>query len=78
VTQADGMFGDPQQRISLYQQAEKILVTDVGCAFLFGQTDNALWRPALRGAAVSKNKAGLTTWTEEIADAAFELYVAKS
>jgi peptide/nickel transport system substrate-binding protein/oligopeptide transport system substrate-binding protein len=77
VTQADGMFGDPEQRIAVYQQAEKILVQDVGCAFLFGQTDNALWRPNLRGAAVSKNKAGLTTWTAEIADAAFELYVAK-
>lgn len=77
VTQADGMFGDEAKRTEIYQQAERILVEDIGCVFLFGQLDNALWRPYLAGPAVSKNKQGLTTWTAEIADAGLELYVAK-
>lgn len=78
VTQADGMFGDEAKRTEVYQQAERILVEDVGCAFLFGQLDNALWRANLRGLAVSANVGGLTEWSGEITDSGFELYVAKS
>jgi hypothetical protein len=77
VTKADGIMGGLEERIPIYQDAERILVEDVGGAFLFCPVKNALWRPNLRGKAVVPNKFGITTWTAESGVWPFELYVGK-
>lgn len=77
VTKADAMMADPEERLAMYQDAERILVEDVGAIFLLTPVRNALWRPYLKGKAVSPNKDGIARWNHDITTTAYELYVAK-
>ncbi|HEX8736759.1 MAG TPA: hypothetical protein VF721_15615, partial [Pyrinomonadaceae bacterium] len=54
VTQAGGEI-DEQKRISLYQEAERILVEDVGGIFISQSVTYQIWYPYLTGFAPDKN-----------------------
>jgi len=62
VQQADGIVGDEPQRATLYQQAEQILITDVGGIFLWHPIFTQLWKPYLVGPCLHENKFGLLSW----------------
>ena len=49
VTEADQIVGDPDKRMELYHEAERILVEDVGGAFLFHRNLGALFQPYMVG-----------------------------
>jgi ABC-type oligopeptide transport system substrate-binding subunit len=54
VTQAGGEIDEPK-RISLYQEAERILVEDVGGIFISQSVTYQIWYPYLTGFAPDKN-----------------------
>jgi ABC-type oligopeptide transport system substrate-binding subunit len=62
VNEANFLVGNPGRRTQLYQEAEKILVSEVGGVFLWYTILNELWQPYVRGAAVEKNKWGTRAW----------------
>jgi oligopeptide transport system substrate-binding protein len=62
VKEADGIVGDEAKRAQLYQQAEQILITDVGGIFLWHPIFTQLWRPYLKGPCLHENKFGLLSW----------------
>ena len=49
VKQASAFTGDPAERIKMFQQAERILVEDVGGIFIYHRTPGDLYRPYLKG-----------------------------
>ena len=62
VLRANVLVGDPDRRTRLYQEAEEILVRDVGGVFLWHTLINEMWRPYVRGAALETNKWGYRAW----------------
>jgi oligopeptide transport system substrate-binding protein len=62
VKQADGIVGDEPTRVKLYQQAEKILIEDVGGVFLWHPVFSQLWKPYIAGPCLHKNKYGIRAW----------------
>ena len=62
VLRANVLVGDPVRRIELYQEAEEILVRDVGGVFLWHTLINEMWRPYVRGAAIETNRWGYRAW----------------
>ena len=62
VLRANVLVGDPDRRNTLYQEAEEILVRDVGGVFLWHTLINEMWRPYVRGAAIETNRWGYKAW----------------
>ena len=62
VIQANILVGDPKRRTELYQEAEQILVSEVGGVFLWYTLMNEMWQPYVRGAALETNKWGYRAW----------------
>ncbi|MCY3763825.1 MAG: peptide ABC transporter substrate-binding protein [Gemmatimonadetes bacterium] len=62
VLRANVLVGDPHRRTELYQEAEEILVRDVGGVFLWHTLINEMWRPYVRGAALETNRWGYRAW----------------
>ena len=62
VLRANVLVGDPARRTELYQEAEEILVRDVGGVFLWHTLINEMWRPYVRGAALETNRWGYKAW----------------
>ncbi|MCC6944688.1 MAG: peptide ABC transporter substrate-binding protein [Thermomicrobiales bacterium] len=62
VREADGIVGDEAKRAELYQQAEDILVTDVGAVFLWNPIFMQLWKSYLTGPRLHENKFGILSW----------------
>lgn len=62
VERANHLVGDPERRTRLYQQAEEILVRDVGGVFLWHDLVNEMWRPYVRGDALEPNESGYRAW----------------
>ena len=62
VLRANVLVGDPGRRTGLYQEAEEILVRDVGGVFLWHTLINEMWRPYVRGAALETNRWGYRAW----------------
>ncbi len=48
--------------MALYQEAEKILVSDVGGVFLWYPLLNEMWKPYVRGEALEPNRWGYRAW----------------
>ncbi len=59
IQQANVLTGDPAKRIQMYQQAEKILVSDVGGIFLDHRIQGKLFQPYVTGDCFRPNKQGL-------------------
>lgn len=62
VTEADGIVGDEAQRATLYQQAEEILIKDVGGVFLWHPVFTQLWKPYIAGPCLHENSFGILSW----------------
>jgi ABC-type oligopeptide transport system substrate-binding subunit len=62
VKEADGIIGDEQRRADLYQQAEEILIKDVGGVFLWHPVFTQLWKPYIAGSCLHENKYGILSW----------------
>jgi ABC-type transport system substrate-binding protein len=62
VKQADGIVGDEAKRAELYQQAEAILIEDVGGVFLWHPIFTQLWKPYIEGSCLHENSYGILSW----------------
>jgi ABC-type oligopeptide transport system substrate-binding subunit len=58
VKKAAQFTGDPNQRIQMFQDAEKLLVSDVGGAFIYHRTIADLYKPFFKGSEIEKDKNG--------------------
>jgi len=69
VTEANSFTGDPAVRTAMYQDAERIMVEDVGGAFLVHRIQGDLWQPymAATGNCWEPDRQGLATthWGNE-------------
>jgi len=65
VCEANAIIGDEAKRNDLYQQAEKILIEDVGLVPIYHPTFNVLVRPDLAGPALEPNANGVVTFRGE-------------
>ncbi|HET8632263.1 MAG TPA: peptide ABC transporter substrate-binding protein [Thermomicrobiales bacterium] len=64
VASADSTMGDDAKRKQLYQQAEKLLVTEAVGVFLWHPIFTQLWKPYIAGDCFVKNKYGILGWQE--------------
>ncbi len=62
VKEADGIVGDEAKRAELYQQAEAILIKDVGGVFLWHPVFTQLWKPYIAGPCLHENSFGILSW----------------
>jgi ABC-type oligopeptide transport system substrate-binding subunit len=58
VKKAASFTGDPNERIKMFQDAEKMLVEDVGGIFIYHRTAGDLYRPYLKGAELEPDNNG--------------------
>ncbi|MSP11443.1 MAG: peptide ABC transporter substrate-binding protein [Chloroflexi bacterium] len=62
IDKADHFVGSKEDRIKLYQQAEKILVDEAGAIFLFWPQTVQFWRPYLKGKSLEPSKLGVQSF----------------
>ena len=62
VLRGNQMVHDAVARTALYQEAERILVSDVGGIFLWYELANEMWKPYVRGEALEPNRWGNRAW----------------
>jgi ABC-type oligopeptide transport system substrate-binding subunit len=58
VKSAASFIGDPAQRIKMFQDAERILVTDCPGIFIYHKTQIQLFKPYVKGDALTPDKSG--------------------
>ena len=56
------LTGDPAERTKMFQDAEKLLVEDVGGVFVYHDTPGDLIKPYLKGPALEPDKNGVAAW----------------
>jgi ABC-type oligopeptide transport system substrate-binding subunit len=59
VKKAAAFTGDPAQRTAMFQDAEKLLVSDVGAVFVDHRTVADIYKPYLKGTELEPDKNGL-------------------
>jgi len=62
VDEANFLVGDDARRIQLYQDAEKILVNDVGGIFITYDLRAQFWKPYVKGKSLEPNKDGVVAF----------------
>jgi peptide/nickel transport system substrate-binding protein/oligopeptide transport system substrate-binding protein len=62
ITEAAPFTGDPAERTKMYQDAEKILVEDVGGVWVYHNTPGDLIKPYLVGPALEPDNSGFSAW----------------
>jgi peptide/nickel transport system substrate-binding protein/oligopeptide transport system substrate-binding protein len=62
VKEANGLVGDPAKRTKMYQDAEKLLVEDVGGIFLDHRIQGDLYQPYVAGDCFKPDAQGLSAW----------------
>jgi peptide/nickel transport system substrate-binding protein/oligopeptide transport system substrate-binding protein len=60
VEQANTLVGDPAERLAMYQQAEEILVSDVGGIFLLHRIQGDLFQPYIAGDCLRPDNQGVS------------------
>jgi len=58
VKKAASFTGDPAERTKMFQEAEKLLVSDVPAVFIYHQTVGDLYKPYLKGSELEPDKNG--------------------
>ena len=58
VKKAAAFTGDPATRVKMFQDAEKLLVSDVGGVFIYHRTVADLYKPYLKGSELEPDKNG--------------------
>lgn len=69
------MIQDLDARTALYQEAEEILVRDVGGVFLWHELSTEVWKPYLKGEALEPNKWGYRAWRGDHRNLTPTLYI---
>lgn len=59
VKQAAAFTGDPAERVKMFQDAEKLLVSDVGGVFIYHRYQSDLYRPYLKGTELEPDQNGV-------------------
>jgi ABC-type oligopeptide transport system substrate-binding subunit len=59
IKKAASYTGDPAMRVKMFQDAEKLLVTDVGSVFIDHRTVADLYKPYLKGSELEPDKNGM-------------------
>ena len=62
VRQAGSFTGDPTIRLKTFQDAERLLVQDVGGVFLDHRTVSQLYKPYLKGTELERDKNGFAAF----------------
>jgi ABC-type transport system substrate-binding protein len=62
VKTASSMVGNADRRMTMFHEAEKILVSDVGFIPIYFVTPGFMWKPYLKGTALTADKIGVTAW----------------
>jgi len=62
VTTASSMIGSPERRMAMFHDAEKVLVSDVGFIPIYFVTPGFMWKPYLKGEALTSDKIGVAAW----------------
>jgi len=62
VKKAASFTGDPAMRTKMFQDAEKILVSDVGGVFIDHRTVADLYKPFFKGSELEPDKNGVAAW----------------
>lgn len=63
LVQEAGVFvGDPEERFAMYQEAERLLVEDVGGIFLDHRIQGDLFQPYIAGDCFRPNSQGVSAW----------------
>lgn len=62
IEKADQFTGPREERIAMYQEAERVLVEDAAAVFLFWPEVTQFWRPYLKGASLEPNKNGVVSF----------------
>jgi peptide/nickel transport system substrate-binding protein/oligopeptide transport system substrate-binding protein len=62
VQEANSFVGDPAKRLQMYQDAEKILVEDVGGIFLDYRIQGDLFQPYVKGDCFKPDAQGVSAW----------------
>ena len=66
VRQANELVGDPEGRMAMYRDAERILVDEAGGIFLWYIRINQMWKPFVRGVSLEPNQWGYRAWRGEL------------
>jgi ABC-type oligopeptide transport system substrate-binding subunit len=61
VAEGATFLGDPEERNAIFQEAEKVLVTDVPAVFAYFLTPNQLIKPYIVGDALTPDKTGIAS-----------------
>ena len=78
VDEADTTMGDDAKRVQLYQEAEKVLVDDVGAIFLYNEKRPQFWKPYIKGTSLEPNKDGTVAWRgNKLGLTPFTIYITK-
>ncbi|MBN2047400.1 MAG: peptide ABC transporter substrate-binding protein [Anaerolineaceae bacterium] len=59
IADASSYTGDPAIRTEMFMDAEKILVEDVGAAFIYHQTPGQIYKPYLKGTELEPDNVGV-------------------
>jgi len=62
VNEATSLSGDQAKRDQEFKDAEKILVNDVGGAFIYHVTPGYIYKPYMKGKELEADKSGFATW----------------
>jgi ABC-type transport system substrate-binding protein len=62
VLTANSFVGDPEERLQMYRDAERILVEDVGGIFLNHRIQGELFQPYVAGECFRPNAQGVSAW----------------
>ena len=62
VVQGGTIVGDSDRRQAIYQEAERILVEEVGAVFLWHSQTNQIWKSNISGDAIAPNIHGYRAW----------------
>lgn len=79
ILRANAFTGDPEERLRMYQEAERILVDDAGGIFLWHPRVNQVWRPYLASHTLEPNRYGQRFWRQDkLQDLSTTIYIRKS
>ena len=75
---SESMPDTREERISVYKEAEQILVDDVGGIFLWHPRVNQVWRPYLVSHTLQPNRFGQRFWRQDkLQDLSTTIYIRK-
>lgn len=62
IKTASSMIGNADKRMAMFRDAEKILVSDVGFIPIYFVTPGFMWKPYVKGEALTPDKIGVAAW----------------